>query len=200
MGQHIFFWNWFVANRKRIESHDAREHESVMQEILQQLHVYNDRLFFEISDQESAKEFIITAEGDLKQFTSVNELVERSPRLRNWKFTAFKAGVGFSFYTEIAGKEYDPDELWFLPLSSKSSGENLGLRIGIPDFNDQDSSISEEAMWLILETALGELECAKNIRYVEVACLPTAPSEMGYIELVDLKEFIDWYKENSDTL
>lgn len=212
MGQHNFFWDWFLRNSDRIEAYHSSGNEDanslskdesdsdLLDEIVEQLHYYNDKLYFEVSTTNSVNEFIITAEGDVEQFSSVSELVSRAPKMKNWEFKAFKAGVGFGFYTEYAGVDYNPDELWFLPLSSKSSDSNLGLRIGIPNFSDADHEYSEEAMWVILETALGELECAENIRYVEVGSLPQAPDEMGYIELVELKEFIDWYKENASQI
>lgn len=203
MGQHNIFWEWFEANVDRIEAHQsasedqsASKDSGVLEEILEQLHYYNDKLYFELSSGPE-KEFILTAEGDVDQFVSVNELITRAPDIKSWKFTAFKSGVGFGFSTQYAGVDYDPDELWFLPLSSMSGPDNLALRIGIPNFSEEDPEISEQAMWLILETALGELECAKSIHHVEVGSLPHEPDEMGYIELVELEEFIHWYRDNA---
>ncbi|MDH5325552.1 MAG: hypothetical protein OEZ68_02740 [Gammaproteobacteria bacterium] len=194
MAQHNFFWSWFQDNLGRIESRHETDRDGIMGEILEQLHRYNDKLFFEISESGPQSELIITAEGDVEQFTSVIELVERAPKLPHWNFIAFKTGIGFGFYTRFGGVHYDPDEMWFLPISHTS--DDLGLRIGIPNFEDVNADVSEEAMWMILETALGELECANNIGYVEVGSLPQEPDEMGYIELVDLKEFIEWYNDH----
>lgn len=210
VGQHNIFWDWFLENIDRIETYQSGEfrednkdgsiskQDQLLDDLIKELHYYNDNLYFEISTQESINEFIVTADGDVEQFFSVHELVSRAPTLSNWKFTAFKAGVGFGFYTQHEGVKYDPGELWFLPIRSKSTSDNLALRIGIPNFSDIKHEYSEEAMWIILETALGELECAKSIQYVEVGSLPHKPDEKGYIELPDLKDFIDWYKENPD--
>ena len=196
MAQHNIFWDWFERNIRLIESHGAdKRNDTILDQIITQLHYYNDKLFFELSIGDT-NELIVTAEGDVEQFASVMQLVQRASHISNWIFTAFRTGHGFGFRTRYEGVEYDPTQMWFLPLSSKSDTDTLALRVGIPGFNHVIHEYSEDAIWVILTTALGELECAQNIRYVEVGVLPHKPDERGYIELVELKEFIDWYKAN----
>lgn len=188
------FWQWFSKNLSNIESHKD-ENDKILDELLLQLHKYNENLFFELSTDDVENELIITAEGDSDQFESVRNLIAKSPNIRNWKFIAFKPALGFDFTIKYEGTEYNPAKLWFLPLEDASDPSFFGIRIGIPNFNKKTHNHSEAAIYIILDTALGELTAAEEIHYIEAGSLPASPEKEGYIELTELKDYLDWMKK-----
>lgn len=190
------FWQWFLKHQNRIES--FREgNDQVIDELLTQLHKYNKNLYLEISTNSEIKELVITAEGDSTQFESVRNLIAQAPNLKNWKFTAFKPAFGFGFTHNYEGIEYAPEKMWFLPLENASDPSAVGIRIGIPNFNEKNHIHSKAALWIILDTGLGELAAAQEIQYMDTGALPSNPEKEGYIELAELQEYLEWKKSNN---
>lgn len=187
------FWTWFLKNQTAIESFKGSD-DIILDQLLEQLHQYNEHLFFELSTNFEEKELVITAEGDSEQFDSVRNLIAKAPNVKNWKFTAFRPPLGFDFKTEYDGVEYDPQQLWFLPLDNKANPSAIGIRIGIPNFDEKVHIHSKAAAWIVLDTGLGELAAAQDIQYMDTGALPADPEQAGYIELSELPQYIIWKK------
>ncbi len=190
------FWSWFSSNVKTIESFSSGD-EGMLNEILRNLHSYDENLYFEISTHEEVKELVITAEGDAAHFESVRRLISEAPDINNWIFVAFKPPMGFDFVSEYEGVTYDPSKLWFLPLVSESNPSLLGLRVGIPNYDEQFHEHSVPAILILLDTGLGELKAAEEINHVETGALPKNPASEGYIEFDEIGKYIDWRKNNT---
>jgi hypothetical protein len=187
------FWAWFLNHKHRIEAVGSRN-DRILDELLAQLHQYNEHLFFEVLTDAAQKELIITAEGNAKHLNSVRNLIAKAPKVKNWRFIAFKPPLGFDFVHNYEGVEYDPKTLWFLPLTRESKPSDIGIRIGIPNYDEQTHANSMAALWVILETGLGELSAAQDIQYMETGLLPPSPESEGYIELVELQAYLNWKK------
>jgi hypothetical protein len=186
------FWNWFETNHERFRSVD--EAEDLLDLFEAHLHEYDAELFFEISEplDDGSNELIITAEGVMAKFPKVEALVAAAPAIPNWKVIAFKPAIGFNFVHEYGDLKLDPGQLWFLPLRAKSDPKILGLRIGVPDFDESDVEQVKNSLWIILDTGLGERVCSERIKRLEVALLPETPEDEGYIELPELSEYLGW--------
>ena len=128
------FWKWFEKNRSRIEAYKPDD-ENTLDEILENLHKYNNSLAFEFSINREPNEFVITSEGDPEHFDSVIKLVSSAPDIEGWKIIAFKPALGFDLIADYEGVEYNPKEIWFLPLISQKLPKAIGLRIGIPNYD-----------------------------------------------------------------
>lgn len=187
------FWKWFLKHQSKIEAF-KNANDPILDQLLEQLHKYNEHLFLELSTNFEEKELVITAEGDSEQFESVRDLMAKAPKLKNWKFTAFRPPLGFGFQTKYEGVEYDPEKLWFLPLENESNPSAVGIKIGIPSFDEKIHVHSKAAAWVILDTALGELVSAQEIQYMETGALPSDPEKEGYIELPELPKYLTWKK------
>lgn len=194
MGEQLNFWSWFSSNIKTLESFQPGN-DTILDAILENLHKYNSKLYFEISTNEEVNELVITAEGDSSQFDSVRKLVAGAPALKNWKITAFKPPMGFGFTNRYEGVDYDPGKLWFLPLVSEDDPKLLGLRVGIFDYDPKVHEHATQAIWILLDTGLGELRAAEEVHHVEAVLLPKSPENEGYIELNEINEYIDWRKK-----
>ncbi|MGF1688870.1 hypothetical protein L4C36_19675 [Photobacterium japonica] len=191
------FWQWFEANTSKIESYKEGDDEAILDEILTHLHAYNSSLYYEFSTNLEPNELVITAEGDPDQVDSVMNLVSAAPDVAGWAFIAFKPAHGFTFITTYEGVDYDPAKLWFLPLSSKNNPQALGLRVGIPNYDEGIHKHAKNAMYIVLDSGIGEKKVIENIDYLETVPLPKDPESEGYIELERLDEYIDYHRKNT---
>ncbi|MFN7922176.1 MAG: hypothetical protein U0Q16_18885 [Bryobacteraceae bacterium] len=188
------FWSWFSDHRSALAELSDPE-ESLWDLALGRLKEIDAHLWFELSASANpVREFIITAEGHTPAFHTVELLVEQAPSIAGWVFVALKPPMGFSFVTSYEGMPFDPREMWFLPLESESRPHDLGIRVGIAEFDSLDQRQACNAVLVILDTGLGERSAALDICHVEVAELPADPEPAGYIELCELADYIEWRK------
>jgi hypothetical protein len=139
----------------------------------------------------------VDASGRISEFVASNPqgfaaLVAAAPEIPKWKIIAFKPALGFDFVHEYGDLTLDPSKLWFLPLRAKSDPKILGLRVGIPNYDESNVEKAENSMWIILDTGLGEQVCAERIGHLEVVTLPAKPEDEGFIGMPDLSDYIAW--------
>jgi hypothetical protein len=188
------FWRWFTKNQRRFRNVEVPEKEALLDEIQEHLHEYCPDLYFEIGGMPGeTTELIITAEGKQALFALVEDLIARAPALEGWSFIAFKPPHGFDFVTRYGRATVDPETCWFLPLESPSEPNRVGLRVGCPNYDATLKSDFGNAVLVVLDTALGELRAAREIAGVEVVAAPQAPEDEGFIELVELARYLDWW-------
>lgn len=175
---------------------NPKEKEQLQSDLLTKLNDYCEGLFYEIGGLPEGKaNLIITAEGDVKLFKDVEKLIGKAPKLDKWEFIAFKPPMGTDFKINYEGLELDPNNLWFLPLKNTEEPDSIGLRVGFQNFNSDKEKLYISAIYIILDSVLGERSNAEDMGYIEVGLLPDQPADKGYIELVKLPAFIAWKKE-----
>ena len=197
------FWNWFEANSKSLADIDnpsleEDEKEKILDELLDNLHAYCDKLYFNIGGEYGGQqELTITAEGKTEYFDAVEELIKEAPELEGWSFIAFMQPGDLDYVCVFEDVELKPSEMWFLPLDNKNKPKSIGLRICLPNYElVKDSDWLTAAVFKVLDTALGEKTLAFDISYVDVKSMPDGkPEDNGLIELTDLLAFVNWKKK-----
>lgn len=191
------FWAWFSehdADLSAMPDADAPFWDTA----LSRLRVVDPGLRFEMSDPIGGeREFVITASGNAALFPLVEAMVSAAPVLAGWVFVALKPAMGFDFVTKYEGVTLNPEAMWFLPLQSPERPSDLALRIGIPGLNDDMRRVAGKALFMILDTGLGERSAALDVQHVEFTALPNEPEEAGYIELPELAKYIGWCKRRA---
>jgi hypothetical protein len=188
------FWRWFQSHLSDFET--LTDTGAPFWDVaVGQLQRIDEHLWFELSEPNGdTREFIVTAAGYEKTFPVADAIVADAPKIRGWQFIALKPPMGFDFETTYEGISFDPHAMWFLPLDSNSRPHDLGLRIGVPNHTKAIKRKAENAVLVILDTALGERAAALDIQHVEVSALPKSPESEGYIELHELPNYIEWRK------
>jgi hypothetical protein len=184
------FWVWFVAHQMEFSSLSSQD-EPFWDQALEQLKSVDEHLWFELSrHRHPARELIMTVEGHVDSFPTVERLVRFAPEIEGWSFVALKPAHGFDFITTYEGTDFDPRRMWFLPLERTSHPNVFGIRVAVPGFDRTDPKNAHTAVLVILDTALGERSAALDVHYTEVAEMPTDPASQGYIELFKLADYI----------
>ncbi len=188
------FWRWFQTHRSDFDA--LTDTDAPFWDVaVSQLQRLDEHLWFELSEPiGDFREFIVTAEGHEEAFPLADAIVARAPKISGWQFIALKPPMGFDFKTTYEGISFDPHSMWFLPLDSRSRPEDLGIRIGVPNFTPAIERQAQNAVLVILDTALGERAAALDIQFVDVSTLPDSPDSDGYIELCELPNYIEWRK------
>jgi len=196
------FWYWFKDNEAKYfflnQINDDNEKEKLLDELLEHLHIYCGKLFFEVGGLPDKKQdLIITAEGNTEFFNDVELLVKQAPVLEYWNVIAFKPVVedGIIEYHNI---KLDPKTMYFIPLDNKAT-QKTGLRIYIDNYNPTNEKGFLTAAYLILDNILGEKSNSLDIGYVEIENLPSAPEREELIELTKLPRYIEWKKSKINT-
>lgn len=200
MNQINQFWKWFEENEAIFRTVKPNYSESLLDVLMEELHKIDDGLYFEIGGypNEDEIELIVTPEGIKEKGDLVKTVINSAPSIPNWKFTAFKQPSGYEFITNFEGCEFNPKKAWFLPLVSAKKPKALGLRVGIPNFMDENVDRFVSAAYIAIDTFIGEEKSIDRIHYLEVCLLPESPQELGFIEFIELDKYLDWVEEQEN--
>lgn len=191
------FWDWFVANEADFRALPPSRKEVLLSELLSALQCYDRRLFFQVGGSpDGPRELIISAEGEKSAFPAVNKLVASAPKVDGWRFIALKPGTGFDFVTRYEDVQIDPAQCWFQPV--KSDNGDFGIDVAIPDYPEARARQFENALWIALQTGLGELVLATEVTFVRVERVPPAFDGHGYMPLTQLPGFLRWRRSPAE--
>ncbi|MBD1394408.1 hypothetical protein [Mucilaginibacter glaciei] len=191
------FWNWFVANHLDYERLDQLKNESrddLLDKFEIQLHKYCDQLYFEIGGEpDGSIELIITAEGNIEYFKTVENLIACAPDVPNWEFIAFKPQVKGHFKAEWGPIELDTNSLCFNP-SNKSDELGIAIIVYVKDYRSEYEEDCYDCLFKMLDTILGEKSFALDIKKVIIESYDPKLSDDDVIPILKLPDYVRWYK------
>ncbi len=196
----VEFWEWFEANNKNFlfinEVVDADERERLLDFFLEALHKYNNELYFEMGGDPKAEkvELVISAQGVVAQFESVEHLCAHAPDLKDWEIIAFKPAMGIDFSTRVGERNFDPNKIIFIPLESEEDPDWIAIEVCYPDFVEEDKNDFIFGTYLMLDVLLGEKSAAIDIHYLEVIATPDDIADYPFMHLSEIKDYVDSMK------
>ncbi|MDW3646586.1 MAG: hypothetical protein R8P61_05980 [Bacteroidia bacterium] len=193
------FWKWFAKNQQQflfITSVSVEEKDRMLNEFLEELHKYDENLYFEMGGHpdDQKVELIITAEGNIEAFPSVELLVGKAPSFESWEVIAFKPPMGTGFTTEYGGYSFDPEKILFIPLKNPDNPQAIGLKVCYPDYREEDRNIFINGSFIMLDVILGEKSCVEDIDYLDAAQTPENIVDYPFRSLSNIKSYIDEVK------
>ena len=189
------FWNWFskhqksfykvVEKRDNIES-DFFDHLSPK---LDELH--EDIFFVSGMAGDKTAELIFSAEGRIKNFFVIEELVAAAPKIDGWLFTAFKPanniedlGIG------IHDLNFTPEKLNFHANIHEDYPDEIDITVTYEDFTLDNKDESTNGVYIFIDHLLGEVNFAEIIDNLTV-CGPSEATE-DLIPIIKLEAFLKW--------
>lgn len=184
------FWDWFAANRDSFLVDDVPE-EPVVEALTSALHLYNEELTWEIGrTDDGARQLVISADGNIDAFPSVERLCAAAPAIDGWIVTPFRPAIGLEFCIEYEGITLDPQDILIEPIMTD---EALDIIFYIPDFDEDRRELFVGGCFILMDMALGEHDAVKKIRYVDHGPLPEDVEEADLVSLVELPAVVEYY-------
>ncbi|RTZ03587.1 hypothetical protein EKL98_11375 [Flavobacterium bomense] len=200
------FWNWFQDNNQTIKNlinETPKNQKHISFWINKNLSYYCKEIDFMIvfpKNGNTRSEFIITANGNPEYFNQVIDLVDNSPKLKNWKFTAFihpmenieKVMAGLDKPYVFQDITLKASELKFMAINYEENIQKLDIIIFFKYFNIHcNNKTLNQAIYIILQDLIGEKSLYQNINLIHLAQMPDNTEELIYLH--DLQSFIDTF-------
>ena len=184
------FWNWFEKNQEtyysEIENLEIRE--KIFNELSKNLKKINEDLVFEFSPihENNVREFTISAEGMKELFPIVEKLIEKAPKLKNWKFNAFRQRIpGDEFEIQYGDLKISYSDIYY---RSENDNGKLGIELNIKNYDDEAQT--QNAIYILLDGLIGEYDVTTKIGWIEWVKLNE--NEMENLKpIIELRNEID---------
>ena len=192
----MLFWEWFIKHHHPylfLNEMAEAEKVRVMDDLLNHLHLYSEHLFFEVGGHPSdhEMELVISAAGDVAYFGEVERLVDSAPPVSPWRFIKFRQPQGRGMVTQYEGRQFDPQQVVFLPLSMTGKPDAVAIRVCYPDYTEADNDLLIKATYLMLHTLIGERAVAIDIDYLDVVKTPDDIDEDIFPRLASIAQYIE---------
>lgn len=161
------FWNWFTKNQETYynEIENLEIQEKIFDELSKNLTKIHPDLVFEFSpkNENGIRELTISAEGIKEIFPIVQNLIDKSPKLKNWKFNAFRQRIpGDEFEINYGDLTIGYSDLYF---QSENDNGKLGINLFIRDYNGKGQT--QNAIYILLDGLIGEYDVTTKIGWIE---------------------------------
>ena len=191
------FWNWFREHHRTfydvVRTRDTRRIEAqFLRRIIPALETIQGTLYCETGMcSDTMAELVISAQGDVKSFVFVEELVAAAPALAHWKFTPLKPANGVEeMRIKMEGYVFDNENIHFVYHDDPAYPDEIAITFVHRDFTEANQTIITQGVFLYLESVLGERDAATLIDKGTV----TGPSsdKMSPISMGKLADFLRW--------
>lgn len=190
------FWNWFSNNQKKFHQ-VVKQHNNIEQGFFDQLtpkldQLHEDIYFVSGMADEHTAELVLSAEGRIKNFFVIEELVAAAPKIDGWLFTAFKApaenasdlGIG------IHGLDFSAENLHFYSNVLEEYPDEIDITITYDHYTEENKDASINGIYIYLDHLLGEVNATEIIDSLSI-CAPTeAKGEL--VPIAKLSAFLLW--------
>jgi len=216
------FWNWFVKNQdiyysqtfKRIDNisgykdyNERNKNYKRLSDKLSQIDPYLIPVFRPV-DTNGIKELLISANGYKPTFPKIIKLIRKSPKLKNWKITAFEQrNLNDSIKVGYASKEravvvidkdtlqggYISIQIGYEDVFFKYSNQSKELDLNIYVRNYEEGLIKhgrKNAVKKLLKNLLGEYDLEMEIDWINYIKLDENNMN-GLYPIIRLRELID---------
>lgn len=192
------FWNWFGKNEERfreVVKGRGNVEKEFFEKLAPKLAELKDGCYFltGMTDPDTV-ELILTADGNIKDISFVEELVNRAPHINGWKFTALKPPMeADQVGIEMDGYRFDKDNLFFYANELNNYPDEIDISIVHNELTDQNREQIYTGTFIFLDNYLGELDFLNNIDNLNV--IRRQDAEKDLIPIIKLKEFLVWRRK-----
>jgi len=195
IGSNDEFWRWFSNNTKRFYI-VVKTQGNIEKEFFSRLSPKLAELregYFYLTGMldENTVELILTADGTVKNFVFIEEIVACAPDIPGWKFTAHKPETKDSAASiKMGGYRFSTDPLSFYAEERADHPDEIEIVITHDDLNNENRETIANGIFIFLDTYLGELKFATSIDNLLIIQKSEATQELIPVE--KLKAFLNW--------
>ena len=191
------FWNWFVENEKnfhKIVKQGGSENITTgfFDVIAPKLDELKEGIWYLTGMlDEDTVDLILTADGDIKNFYLIEELIAAAPKLKGWKFRAHKPELDIeNVGIEMAGFSFTNDNISFYSNDIKEYPDEIDITIIHDDYNEENKEDIINGTYIFMDNYLGELNSLTIIDNITFKSKEEIEKELIPIE--KFKSFINW--------
>jgi hypothetical protein len=188
------FWRWFQSNESALRTLDPvgnpENADKLLDRIQERLADVQEGLVCEIGTpgDDGRREFIVSADGNRELFPAVRRLVRAAPELEYWETIPFRPRQGIKHKVHLGTLSLDPDNIWFRAIPS---GKKVDLYLFLKDFKLRSRDEVVRAGYILLDSALGELDVEQKLAGIKWQDLPLHPESEGFTPFYRLPETVD---------
>ena len=191
------FWDWFLLHEKKFykvvkKGGSTNISENFFDKIAEKLNHLKDGIWYLTGMlDDNIADLILTADGDVKNFYLIEELVTQSPNLPNWKFQAHKPENDLeNVAIEMNGYKFTSDNLFFHSNDLKEYPDEIDITIVHKEYTEENKAEIINGSYIFLDNYLGELKSITIIDNINFIAKNEAEKELVPIE--KLKSFLIW--------
>jgi len=189
------FWKWFgqseLTYRRIFDSHET----DLIDDILNKLIEIQEGLAVEFEKSNNIYVMAISADGVEDNFDIVQNIIDKSLAVKNWKFVAFRQPYGKDqinkLVISVGGHTLDPKEIMFFPIIED---EKLYIQIFSADITEDTKNKIGYGCLMLLDNIIGEYACVKKVDGYEYYNLTEATEfENELNPLTEIGKYLDSY-------
>ncbi|MFZ6012813.1 MAG: DUF695 domain-containing protein [Bacteroidota bacterium] len=189
------FWAWFQTQQKsfhKVVKNSGNIEKDFFNKLSPKFDELKEGYFFltGLADENTVK-LVFTADGAIRNFVFVDELVQAAPSIEGWKFTAHKPSLDVEDVAiNMEGFQFKQDNLSFYPNENPAYPDEIDITVVHADFAERHRSAIINGVYIFLDNYLGELNFATMVDYLKVDAKPLNPPEL--IPIKKLKDYLIW--------
>ncbi len=184
------FWDWFLANKKKIETFVDSDHSdySVYELLTKKMREYHDEIVPELTKTKDDKYvLVITPDGIKAGIEPTKALAAAKPNIENWIIEKFRQPCD-EITLEWNGLTYPSADIEIVPKIDHEK-EVVDINVFIRNMNKDEKKYKNLA-FLYLDHILGEFNVLTKVGYIEFCNLDQGESVKDSLTLLQLRELI----------
>lgn len=185
------FWNWFLANKSKIEKFIDSDHRdySIYNKLTKQIKKYNDLLAPELTKTKDNKYvLIITPDGIQAGIIPTQKLGGAQPEISNWVVKKFRQPSD-EITLNINGLEYPSSDIEILP-EIDIENEKIDIQVFIRNMA-KDEKKYQHLAFLYMDHMLGEFNTITKVGAIDFYDLEGEQKIKDSISLLQLRKLIE---------
>lgn len=189
------FWTWFQKNEKdffNVVKYHKDIEKGFFNRLSPKLGELKDGYFYLTGMyDDNTVELVLTADGSIKNIVFIEELVDASPKMPGWRFTALKPALDIKDVAiEMGGYTFNSENLSFYANDLPGYPDEIDVTIVYNDLTEENKDQILNGTYIFLDNYLGELDFLNTIDNLTTTSKKEAQKEL--ISIDKLKDFVAW--------
>jgi hypothetical protein len=157
------FWQWFKANRQRLQGETLVD-ETVFKQMGQQLRRIDRGLTYEILTGDK-RELQISADGRPELIDLVEAIVSAAPKIDGWTILAFRQPKPEPIVIDVYDSVLSAENLFFTVDQQKDG--LVDITVYVPGLTEENYRHLAHCAMMVMESVVGEYDLMTKIDQIE---------------------------------